>query len=132
MYATTQRHPLTYSDSFRWSARFGGVILFVAWLALVIEELARSDFRTLSIESFCQAAALAIVFLGYAVGWREELLGGMFSLFGTAAYFLIVVLTTNVLPGIEAAWFAAPGVLYLLAWQCSGRNVHAISRRHWA
>jgi hypothetical protein len=130
MYASMQTHHLSYSDLFRWSACFGGAILFIAWLGLVIAELARSEFRTLSIDSFYQAAALAIVFLGYAVGWREEILGGLFSLFGTAAYFLTVVLTTNVLPGMEAAWFAAPGVLYLLAWQCSGRNVHAISRRH--
>ena len=130
MYTSTQDHHVTYSDLFRWSARFSGAILYVAWLGFAVAELVRSDFRTLSIDSSYQAAALAVVFFGYAVGWREELLGGLFSIFGTAAYFLIVVLTANVPPGIEAAWFAAPGVLYLLAWQCSRRDVRANLSRH--
>ena len=130
MYTFTQRLQVNYADLFRWPGRFSGAILYVAWLGLAIAELARSDFRTLSIDSSYQAAALAIVFFGYAVGWREELLGGLCVLIGTAAYFLIVVLTANVPPGIEAAWFAAPGVLYLLAWQCNRRNVHASLSRH--
>jgi hypothetical protein len=130
VYTSAQNYHATYSDLFRRSARFSGAILCVAWLGFAIAELARSDFRTLSIDSSYQAAALAIVFFGYLAGWREELLGGLFSIFGTAAYFLIVVLTSNVSPGIEAAWFAAPGVLYLLAWQCSRRDVHANLSRH--
>ena len=130
MYTSAQRHQVTYSDLFRWSPRFSGAILYVAWGGFAIAELARSGGRTMSIDSSYQAAALAVVFFGYAVGWGEELLGGLCVLFGTTAYFLIVALTANVPPGIEAALFAAPGVLYLLSWQCSRRNVHARSSRH--
>jgi hypothetical protein len=95
----------------------------------VIAELARSEFGTLSIDSSYHAAALAMVFFGYAVGWREELLGGLFAILGTAAYFLAVALTAGSLPGIEAVWFSAPGVFYLLAWQCSHR--HDNRRSKW-
>jgi hypothetical protein len=124
MYTSTLRHPVTYSDLFRWCGRVSGVILYVAWLWFVIAELARSEFGTLSIDSSYHAAALSMVFFGYAVGWREELLGGLFAILGTTAYFLAVALTAGSLPGIEAAWFSAPGVFYLLAWQCSHRHTH--------
>jgi hypothetical protein len=130
MHVFAQGQHVTYSDLFRWSARFSGVILWVAWIGFAIAELARSNGRTISIDSSYQAAALTVVFIGYAVGWGEELLGALFALFGTAAYFLIVLLTANAAPGIEAAWFAAPGVLYLLAWQFNRHNVHVHSSWH--
>jgi hypothetical protein len=132
MYISTQRHPVTYSDLFRWCARLSGAILYFGWLWFAIAELARSEFRTLSIDSSYHAAALAMVFFGYAVGWREELLGGLFAILGTAAYFLTVLLTACTPPGIEVVWFSAPGMLYLLAWQSSHRYAHRRSKwRPW-
>jgi hypothetical protein len=125
MLTSAQRYHLTYSNLFRWSARLSGATLWIAWLGFAIAELARSDYRTISVDSSYQAAALAIVFFGYAVGWGEELLGGLCALLGTAAYFLIVVLTAQVPPGIETTLFAAPGVLYLLSWQCQRHDLHA-------
>jgi hypothetical protein len=124
MYAFTQNHHVSYADVFRWTARVAGVILCFAWLGFAITEVARTGFRTLSVDSSYQAAAFVLVFIGYAVGWRRELFGGLVAIIGTASYFLLVALTIHVLPGIEAAWFAAPGVLYLLTWQCDRRNVH--------
>jgi hypothetical protein len=128
MYISRQRHLVTYADLFRWCGRVSGAILYVAWLWFAIAELARSEFRTLSIDSSYHAAALAMVFFGYAVGWREELLGGLFAILGTAAYFLTVLLTAGTPPGIEAVWFSAPGMLYLLAWQSSHRHAHRRSK----
>ena len=128
MYTSTHGHPVTYVELFRWCGRVSGAVLYFAWLSLAIAELARTEFRTLSADSAFQAAALAVVFSGYAVGWREELLGGLFAILGTAAYFLVVVLTADIRPSMEAAWFAAPGVFYLLAWQNSHRHTHRRSK----
>ena len=130
MHSSVQRLHLTYSDLIRWSARLSGTILWIAWLGSAIAELARSEYRTISIDSSYQAAALAVVFFGYAVGWGEELLGGLCALLGTAAYFLIVTVTAQVPPGIETTLFAAPGVLYLLSWQCHRHDLHVNSRQH--
>jgi hypothetical protein len=105
------------------------VILYVAWLLYVIAELARSDIDTLSIDSSYHAAALAMVFFGYAIGWREEFFGGLFAILGTASYFLAVLLTVGWPPSIQGAWFAAPGVFYLLAWKSSRQ--HPDRRPKW-
>jgi hypothetical protein len=70
-----------------------------------------------SVESFYQAAALALVFAGYALGWRSELAGGALAILGTVAFFVIQFFTIDSLPDAGAACFALPGILYLLAWK---------------
>ena len=61
--------------------------------------------------------ALAVVFGGYALGWRHELAGGALAIVGTIAFFVINALTVHVLPGAAALWFAVPGLLYIQAWR---------------
>jgi hypothetical protein len=63
-----------------------------------------------------QGAALAIVFAGYAVAWRWELAGGLMAIGGTIAFVGCSLATIGALPLPQVAWFAAPGVLSVLAW----------------
>jgi hypothetical protein len=108
---------------FRWAARAAGVIATLTWLELVLYEWVKvgsPDFRN-SHQSL-QAAALAIVFAGYLVGWRNELLGGVLSILGTIAFVLIVLAFVASGPSAAAAWFAAPGLLYILAWYSSSHR----------
>jgi hypothetical protein len=93
-----------------------------AWVLLVLLEVARRDVEPPSASAYYQAAALAIVFAGYVLGWRKELAGGILAIIGTVAFFAVHVVTIGILPGLEAVWFAAPGVLFLLAWTFGDRN----------
>jgi hypothetical protein len=127
MYSSAHEHHLAYCDLFRWSARIVGAVLFAGWLGLVILELVESRLGTLSAESCYQAAALAVVFLGYLVGWRDEVLGGLFAFLGVAIYILVIVLTVSG-PPREATLLAVPGGLYLLAWYFDERSVRAKPR----
>jgi hypothetical protein len=122
MYISLQERHASYPWLFRWCGRAGGLILVVAWLALVIAELARSDVEPPATRAYFQAAALMIVFAGYALGWRKELAGGMLVILGTVAFFAVHMMAFNVWPQLGAAWFAAPGVLYLLSWIFSNRG----------
>ena len=46
------------------------LIIVLSWLAMVIADLFRRGMPV--IENYYQAAVLAVVFVGYAVGWRRE------------------------------------------------------------
>lgn len=132
MNAYIQHRPLSISYLLRWSGRLSGVCLFASWVGFVFAELFREGvvFRGLSL---IQACALVVVFAGYGLGWRWELAGGVLTLLGTAAFFVVRVLTLTVLPDPAAAWFAAPGALYLLAWSFSYRfgRAKSTSRMRW-
>ena len=120
MYASIQRRPVSWAYLMRWSGGISGAFLLLSWLGFVTVELFRPGF-TLPTWTLAQACALAIVFAGYVVGWRRELAGGVLTLFGTAAFFAVNVLSTGTTPGLATAWFAAPGVCYLLAWSLAYR-----------
>jgi hypothetical protein len=65
-------------------------------------------------------AALAILFVGYAAGWRRPLLGGVTALFGYGMLNAIELATNHRLAGGAFWLFAIPGVLYLIAaWRAS-------------
>ena len=114
MFTSTQQRQLPISMLFRWAGRASGSLLFVGWIGLVIQEAIRSG--TPSLAMMYQGVAFALVFAGYGLGLRYELTGGLLTIFGTVAFFAIVAFTTGILPQADAAWFAVPGVLYLLAW----------------
>ncbi len=113
---TTLRHPHIFDAYlFRWLARTSALVLLAAWIAFVIGEAVMTHFEAPSLTTYYQAAALAIVFAGYAVGWRKEWAGGVIAILGTLAFFAVHVMTLGMLPRMGAAWFAAPGILFLLA-----------------
>jgi hypothetical protein len=130
MYAFTYRRSFSAAEFVLWAARLTGVALFVSWVGMLVAESIYADFRIPPPASFLQAAALALVFFGYAVGWKEKIMGGLFVLLGMAAFILINLLTVDVAPGFQTTWFALPGVLYLLAAYFSGRASRADSYHH--
>jgi hypothetical protein len=115
MYASSQHPPVPWAYLLRSGARVCAVILFAGWAAYVAAEMFRPGFQA-PIRTLAQAVALAVVFGGYAVGWRYERLGGGLTLAGVALFFAVNLLDTQVMPDLAAAFFAIPGVLYLLAW----------------
>jgi hypothetical protein len=105
---------------FRWAARAAGVIAILTWLELILYEWVRQGPPdTRNSHQALQAAALAVVFAGYLIGWRHELAGGLLSILGTIAFVATLVVLLAASPSPAVAWFAAPGVLYLLAWHSS-------------
>jgi hypothetical protein len=113
MYASVQNRPLSYSYFFRSCGRLGGLIVMGAWLALAANELLR--YGPPSPEAYPHAGALAIVFAGYVIGWRKEVLGGVLAVAGTIAFYVSHFAVFGTLPLPAAAWLAAPGIFYLLA-----------------
>lgn len=62
------------------------VVLFAGWAGFVIVEFFRPDFRPAA-STYVQGATLAAEFFGYVLDWQRELLGGVMTLVGTAAFF---------------------------------------------
>ncbi len=122
MLTPTKTWPIMHSYPFRWMARTSAAVLIVIWLALFITEAMRPGFGDLSASTIGQAASLAIVFVGYVVGVRRELAGGIAAIIGTLAFYLLVLATTEEVPGVAALLLAIPGVLYLLAWHYDERR----------
>ena len=116
MYSSAQHGPASNSDLFRWLGRVSGSLLLIAWIAYVTQEVISQGAP--SPGAVYQGAAFAVIFAGYALGWRHELAGGLLAILGTVAFFAIVGVSLGVLPQVAAAAFAVPGVLYLLAWRC--------------
>ena len=122
MFTSVKTRFQPHSYPFRWTARVSAVVLFAIWLGFLISELWRQGLADSGINTYGQAAALALVFVGYVVGLRKELMGGVAAILGTLAFVTVVATTTKVFPGIAALLFAVPGVLYLLAWHFDERR----------
>jgi hypothetical protein len=117
MNVSTYSQQATFPWLFRWCGRVWGAIVVIGWAAFVTREMTLPMAEFPSVESFYQAAALAAVFAGYALGWRMELAGGALAILGTAAFFVIQLITIDSVPDAGAACFALPGIFYLLAWK---------------
>jgi hypothetical protein len=96
------------------------VLLFLAWSVVVVSEFLR--FGAPAALTLSLGVAFAIVFAGYVVGWRYELVGGIVTLVGVAALFATSIYVFQDLPQLAVIWFAAPGALYLLAWTYDKRH----------
>jgi hypothetical protein len=105
------------AEQFRMAGRLAGCLTIVLWLAFVASEYVRSGTPMLSVSVVNQAAALAVVFAGYLIGWRNELAGGLLAVFGTIAFLIVCAVGAQVMPYPEQLFFAAPGLLYLAAWR---------------
>jgi hypothetical protein len=123
MLAPTKTRSVLYPCPFRWMARTAATIVTVIWLAFFINEVMRPGFGDTSTSTFGQAVSLAVVFAGYAIGYRTELAGGITAIIGTLAFFAVVLATTSTLPDLPALFFVIPGVLYLLAWHYDERRL---------
>jgi hypothetical protein len=114
MYTFVKQRTVFDGDGVRWLARVSAGILITIWLAMVLAEVLMLRVQA-PLNAIYQGVALAVVFAGYAIGWRQELAGGMMAILGTIAFFLVNFLTIGPPPN-SAALFAVPGVFYIWAW----------------
>lgn len=98
-----------------WTAEVMGGLLFAGWLALVLREMVHNGFEMPAAAAFYQAAALTLVFVGYALMGHRAIEGSSLVFVGIAAFFAVDLVTLGVPPGLQTLWFAVPGVLALLA-----------------
>lgn len=124
MNARLLREPVSLPRLLVWIAKVCGVVLFVGWVGLVIEELYKTRFVVPDVEAFYQAGALAVVFGGYLLSRTRALAGSALALTGLVGFFAIAFVTSGVLPELNAAWFAVPAVLTLAAWAYNRRRRH--------
>jgi hypothetical protein len=87
MFASTELRFMLHSHAFRWTARVSAMILFAIWVSFFTYELSHMTLSDHSINTYGQAASLAIVFAGYAIGWRRKLAGRFAAIIGTLAFF---------------------------------------------
>jgi hypothetical protein len=121
MYTSIQNRQVSDSSLFRYCGRAGGLIVMASWLVVVVVEAVRQGPPVLG--NYYQAIPLAMIFAGYAIGWRKEILGGSLAIIGTLVFIAQYVAMFRVFPDAGAVWFAAPGVLYLIAHYLDGRKV---------
>lgn len=114
MYVSIPQQFASNSELFRWCARASSTVLFLIWIVLLVQELMGGG--TITRQGTIQAAALAVIFAGYATAWWKELTGSLIAIFGTSLFFTVCEVTYGHLPGVAATWFAFPALLYLLAW----------------
>ena len=126
MYASVQKRVLPASEFFRFCGRAGGIVVMALWSMMVI-----ADFFYIgapAVNGWFQAALLAVVFMGYAIGWRNEPLGGALAVVGTFGFVVLNLAQVGMYPDAGAKWFAAPGICYLIAYYLDKpRDQHASS-----
>jgi hypothetical protein len=71
---------------------------------------------------------LAVVFAGYLFGTRYEFAGGLLTILATIAFFVVHTVSLGIVPAAAIAWFAAPGVFYLLAWYTDHQTTQRLGR----
>jgi hypothetical protein len=113
MYASVPSRGVSYSWLIRYFGRVSGILLAVGWLAFVIADFVRGGVPVLS--NYYQGAMLAIVFIGYVVGWRYEVLGGALTIVGTLGFMALYLAMFKVAAPVGIVCFAVPGVCYLIA-----------------
>jgi hypothetical protein len=118
MYTSIQNRQVSDSSLFRYCGRAGGLIVVASWLVAVIFDTTRQGLPI--IENYYQAIPLALIFAGYAVGWRKEILGGLLTIVGAFVFIAQYVAMFGTYPEAGAVWFAAPGVFYLIAHYLDG------------
>ncbi len=96
------------------------LIIVLSWLAMVIADLFRRGMPV--IENYYQAAVLAVVFVGYAVGWRKEALGGALAILGTIGFIALNAVMFPAMPNSQVVGFAVPGLFYLAAHYVDSRR----------
>jgi hypothetical protein len=121
-------HDLPLAQMFRRAAHFCAILLFGGWLGLIIAEFLQRRVGDPPLTSYYQAAVLAVVFAGYLIGARHEFAGGMLTVLATVTFFVVHIVSLGITPAAAIAWFAAPGVFYLLAWYTDHQTIHRLGR----
>lgn len=98
----------------RWSARIIGLAVL---LLLVLFYLGEGvDLRGVAAREYIGFLFFPVgLVVGIAVGWRDELIGGLISASSTAAFYLIygALLSGSIMQGSAFLVFSIPGFLFL-------------------
>ena len=103
--------------SIRWVARITAAIALLSWGAFFVAHLSEWFIKPLFTGTqlpplkVWTAQLLHFGFLvGYIIGFKWELIGGLFVVFGVSAFFILIGILKFV------PWTILPGVLYLFCW----------------
>jgi hypothetical protein len=111
----------------RWAARIWAVASVALIVAVMVGEAfnpARLTPRDWLLFLFFPAG----VCVGFVLAWWKELLGGSLTVASLVVFYLIHRLQVGTFPrGLAFAVFAAPGVLFLLAWSLSRMRLMSMS-----
>jgi hypothetical protein len=106
----------------RWIARLAAIGVFGFFMLFALAEgippLAQQPPRVQ-----LEFASLAIIFVGYAIGWRRPLVGGVTALLGYGLLNAVELATNHRLAGGAFWLFAIPGALYLFAGWIDSRRI---------
>lgn len=113
----------------RWVARsaatlFAGFVLFFFLAHLIGDLTGNSDGGPLSAREIPRIVAFAALWLGLVLGWKWELFGGLLTLTGLIAFYLLSYTQFGTWPR-ETAFviLASPSVLYLFCgWAERGKK----------
>jgi hypothetical protein len=115
MYAS-KLEKYSFAAELRWLARTSAEIIAVLWTGYFVVELYMPDNAKWPLDLLAQGAILAVIFAGYVIGWRHELVGGWLAILGTVALVAAMIIFYRMrLDSLYLAWFSLPGVLFLMA-----------------
>lgn len=98
----------------RWVARIGSIVCAAVLMAFIFG----GNERLPQQEEWLQLAFFpGGILLGMALGWKNELLGGVVTVLSLLAFYAMQLIQAGNLPA--GPWFfifASPGILFLVAW----------------
>ena len=101
----------------RWIARISSALTAALILLIFIGEGLAEGFEPilhLTVRETAMMAAFVAVWLGLLLGWKWELYGGLLTVCGVAAFYLLDYLFSGTFPrGPFFLIFASPGLLFL-------------------
>jgi hypothetical protein len=101
----------------RWTARISAGLAAALILLFFIGEGLAEGFEPilhLTARETAMMVAFAAVWLGLVLGWKWELVGGLLTICGTAAFYLLDYAFSDTFPrGPFFLLFASPGLLFI-------------------
>jgi hypothetical protein len=101
----------------RWTARISAGLAAALILLFFIGEGLTEGFEPilhLTARETAMMVAFAAVWLGLVLGWKWELVGGLLTICGTAAFYLLDYAFSDTFPrGPFFLLFASPGLLFI-------------------
>ena len=106
----------------RWIARIAAAVMAALILLIFVGEAFADGFESilnLTVREIGMMMAFFAVWLGLLLGWKWELYGGLLTIFGVGAFYLLDYLFSGTLPrGPFFLIFATPSLLFTYCgWQ---------------
>ena len=106
----------------RWIARISAGIMAALILLIFVGEALDEGFEPflhMTVRETAMMAAFFAVWLGLLLGWKWELYGGLLTVCGMVAFYLLVYLFSGTIPrGPFFLVFASPSLLFIYyGWQ---------------